>query len=61
VQPCIYQADRLARDVVRGMAANRALIVAPAHARVLAWLARHLPAAAAAASRREVGAYLRDR
>ena len=61
VQRRIYPADKLARDVVRGMARNKALIVAPAHARVLASVGRHLPAVAIAASRREVRAYLRDR
>lgn len=61
VQPRTYPADRLARDVLRGMARNRALIVAPAHARIIAWVARHLPALALAANRRQVRAYLRDR
>jgi hypothetical protein len=60
LQPRLYPADRLANDVVRGVAMNKALIVAPAHARVLAWVARHLPAVALAANRREVRAYLRD-
>jgi len=61
VQRRIYPADELARDVMRGMAANKALIIAPAHARVLAWMARHLPAMALAVNRREVAAYLRQR
>jgi len=58
VQPRLYPADRLAVDVVRGMARNRALIIAPATARALAWVARHLPAAAAAINRRQVRSYL---
>jgi NAD(P)-dependent dehydrogenase (short-subunit alcohol dehydrogenase family) len=61
LQRRLYQPDRLARDVVRGIERNRALIIAPRQARVMAWAARHLPAAARAVSRREVGAYLRDR
>lgn len=56
-----YPADRLARDVLRGMANNRALIIAPAHARVLAWVGRHLPAAALALHKQRVRAHLRGR
>jgi NAD(P)-dependent dehydrogenase (short-subunit alcohol dehydrogenase family) len=58
LQPRLYSPQRLARDVLHGMARNRALIVAPRHARVLAAVARHLPALAAAANRREVRNYL---
>lgn len=61
VQRRIYPADQLARDVVHGLARNRALIIAPRQARVLAWLARHLPAVAAAVNRREAEAYRRAR
>jgi len=61
LQPRIYPAERLARDVVRGMARNRALIIAPGHARVLARIARHLPAAALAMNRLAVRGYLRER
>jgi len=61
VQPRIYPADRLARDVVAGMARNRALIIAPRRAMVAAWVARHLPSVALAVNRREVASYLRDR
>lgn len=61
VQRRVYPADRLARDVVRGIARNRALIIVPAHARLHAWVARHAPAVALAVGRREVRAYLRER
>jgi short-subunit dehydrogenase len=61
VQPRIYPADRLARDVVAGMARNRALIIAPRRAIVAAWVARHLPSVALAVNRREVASYLRER
>jgi len=61
IQPRVYPADKLARDVLRGMAANRALIVAPAQARVIAWFARHLPSLALAVNRQQVRSYLRDR
>lgn len=61
VQRRIYPADRLARDVVAGMARNRALIIAPRQAKVIAWFARHFPATALAVNRREVASYLRGR
>jgi NAD(P)-dependent dehydrogenase (short-subunit alcohol dehydrogenase family) len=41
----IYPVERLAEDFVRGVAANKALIVAPARARVTWWLHRLLPSA----------------
>lgn len=61
VQRRLYPADELARDVLRGMARNRALIIAPRQARVAAWVARHVPALAMAVNKREARAYLRDR
>lgn len=61
VQRRIYPAGLLARDVLAGMERNRALIIAPRQARVVAWLARHVPALAQAVNRREVAAYLRER
>lgn len=61
VQRHLYPADRLAVDVLRGIARNKALIIAPAQARVMAALARHLPALALAVNRREVRAYLSRR
>jgi NAD(P)-dependent dehydrogenase (short-subunit alcohol dehydrogenase family) len=39
----LYQADLLAQDVMRGIAANKALIVAPRSARVAWRLARYAP------------------
>jgi NAD(P)-dependent dehydrogenase (short-subunit alcohol dehydrogenase family) len=42
----VYPADRLAADALRGIDANRALIVAPRSARVAVRVARHLPALA---------------
>jgi NAD(P)-dependent dehydrogenase (short-subunit alcohol dehydrogenase family) len=61
LQRRLYSADDLAQDVLRGMARNQALIIAPRQARVLAWAARHAPALARAVNAREVRAYLRDR
>ncbi|HEY0640867.1 MAG TPA: SDR family oxidoreductase [Pseudonocardiaceae bacterium] len=61
VQRHTYSPELLARDVLHGVERNQALIVAPRHARVMAFLARHLPAVAAAVARREVDAYLRKR
>ena len=40
----IYPVERLAEDFVRGVAANKALIVAPSRARLTWWLHRLLPA-----------------
>jgi NAD(P)-dependent dehydrogenase (short-subunit alcohol dehydrogenase family) len=39
----LYQADALAQDVLRGVARNRALIVAPRSARVAWRMARYAP------------------
>lgn len=42
----VYPAERLAADTLRGIDANRALIVAPRPARIAARVARHLPSLA---------------
>jgi NAD(P)-dependent dehydrogenase (short-subunit alcohol dehydrogenase family) len=42
-QPRLYSADRLARDIVRGIDRNAALVVAPASARVAWYLSRYAP------------------
>lgn len=59
-QPRMYTADRLARDVLRGVARNRPVILAPASARFAAFLARHTPSIAQAVNRRQVDRYLRE-
>ncbi len=61
VQPRLYSADRLAQDVLRGVARNRAIIVAPASARLAARLTRLAPAAAVTAAGVQVRRYLRER
>lgn len=45
IQPPHYAAEKLAKDVMRGLARNRAVIVAPGSARFAALLVRHFPAA----------------
>ena len=60
LQPRMYTADRLARDVMRGIARNKPVIIAPASARIAAALARHTPALAQAVNRRQVARYLRE-
>lgn len=59
VQPRMYPPEKLAHDVMRGIARNKALIVAPASARVAAFVARHVPSVALAANRWQVRSYLR--
>ncbi|MCX9192659.1 SDR family NAD(P)-dependent oxidoreductase [Carbonactinospora thermoautotrophica] len=61
VQPRLYSADRLAEDVLRGVARNRAVIVAPASARLAARLTRLAPAAVVTAAGIQVRRYLRER
>ena len=61
VWPRLYTADKLARDVMRGIEKNKALIIAPATARVIAFAARHFPALAMAANRWQVTRYLSER
>jgi NAD(P)-dependent dehydrogenase (short-subunit alcohol dehydrogenase family) len=39
----MYPADSMARDILRGVVKNRAVIVAPFHARLLWWLQRFAP------------------
>ena len=39
----LYQAEPLAQDIMRGLARNRALIVAPRSARVISGMFRHAP------------------
>jgi NAD(P)-dependent dehydrogenase (short-subunit alcohol dehydrogenase family) len=58
IQPRMYTAERLAGDVMRGIATNKALIIAPRSARVVAFIARHVPALALAANRWQVRRYL---
>ncbi|WP_131742918.1 SDR family NAD(P)-dependent oxidoreductase [Actinomadura roseirufa] len=53
--PRLYTAEKLARDIMRGVDRNRALIVAPAHGRA-AWLgARLSPSGAVRVARLAVG------
>jgi hypothetical protein len=56
----MYTADRLAVDVMRGVARNKPIIVAPASARVAALVARYTPAIAQAINRQQVRRYLRE-
>lgn len=60
IVPRMYTADKLAKDVIKGIARNQALIIAPGSARVAAFVARHVPALAMAANRWQVRRYLRD-
>lgn len=59
LQPGLYTADRLAADVMRGIARNKPIILAPASARIAALVARYTPAIAQAVNRRQVERYLR--
>jgi len=56
----LYAADKLAKDVMRGLARNKPLIVAPGSARFVALLARHTPALAQSVNRWMVSRYLRN-
>jgi NAD(P)-dependent dehydrogenase (short-subunit alcohol dehydrogenase family) len=58
--PRPYSAERLARDVMRGIARNKPVIVTPTSARIAALVARHTPAIAQAVNRRQVSRYLRE-
>lgn len=60
VQPRMYTADKLAADVMRGIARNKPMILAPGSARFAAFVARHTPAIAQAINRRQVARYLGD-
>jgi NAD(P)-dependent dehydrogenase (short-subunit alcohol dehydrogenase family) len=59
LRPRLYAADKLAKDVMRGLARNKPVIVAPSSARFGALLARHSPAAAQSFNRWLVSRYLR--
>lgn len=61
IRPRMYSAEELARDVMRGIAKNKAIIIAPTSARVVAFAARTFPALALAANRWQVRRYLRNR
>ncbi|HET8643029.1 MAG TPA: SDR family NAD(P)-dependent oxidoreductase [Pseudonocardiaceae bacterium] len=60
LQPRMYTADKLAVDVMRGVARNKPIIVAPASARFAALVARYTPAIAQAVNRQQVRRYLRE-
>jgi NAD(P)-dependent dehydrogenase (short-subunit alcohol dehydrogenase family) len=60
LQPRPYSAERLARDVMRGIARNKAVIIAPTSSRIAALVARHTPAIAQAVNRLQVSRYLRE-
>jgi NAD(P)-dependent dehydrogenase (short-subunit alcohol dehydrogenase family) len=60
VQPPLYAADKLAKDVMRGIARNKPVIVAPTSARFFALLARHAPAVIQSFNRWQVSRYLRS-
>ena len=53
-QPRFYPPDRLARDIVRGMDRDAALVIAPISARVAWRLSRYTPYAADRMVRREL-------
>lgn len=58
--PRLYAADKLAKDVMRGLARNRAVIVAPGSARFAALLVRHIPAFGQSFNRWLATRYLRN-
>ena len=60
LQPRMYPAGKLAVDVMRGVARNKPIIVAPASARFAALVARYTPAIAQAVNRQQVRRYLRE-
>lgn len=43
LQGRLYLPDQLARDVLRGIDRNHAVIIGPAYARVAWWIARYAP------------------
>jgi NAD(P)-dependent dehydrogenase (short-subunit alcohol dehydrogenase family) len=60
IRPPLYPAEKLARDVMSGLARNKAVIVVPGSARFAALLARYLPAAGQSLNRWLVTRYLRN-
>jgi hypothetical protein len=56
-----YPVDRLAEDVLRGVARNLCLIILPARARMIARMNRFAPELLARESRRVLAETLRDR
>jgi len=60
IQPPLYTAEKLAKDVMRGLAQNKAMIVAPGSARFAALLARYTPAVAQSLNRWLAARYLRN-
>jgi NAD(P)-dependent dehydrogenase (short-subunit alcohol dehydrogenase family) len=60
IRPRLYPTERLAKDVMRGLARNKPLIIAPGSARFGALLARHSPSLAQSFNRWLVSRYLRN-
>jgi hypothetical protein len=61
LQRRLYPPDRPARDVLRGVARDQALVVAPASARLAWWAVRLMPSAGVAAAARAARAAHRPR